>query len=165
MSVELVIGLAALVGGPFAAWLGYKGVGRTLKANQPVNEATADEKQALANQVNIKAQKDVIATLERELERQRKTAERLELKVEAVTSKMEEFEHQNEQLADELEQARDAKKLTEQHLTACREQNKILSDTKAVLIETARRQSEWQHRHYATEHPEGDDPPPEFHVL
>lgn len=139
--------LAALA----SAFFAYRGTVKSLKANQPVTNATADEKQAATNRTNIETQQGVIKTLEGQLERQEKRAELMQSRMEALELRLEEAEQQAELSAAATERAEAAAKVSKQHLAACRERNRILSA--------------WVESHYAAEHPEADRPPADLYRI
>jgi flagellar motility protein MotE (MotC chaperone) len=129
-----------------AAAVPLVGTLRSLHANKPVNEATADEKLATANESSFRAQQGVINTLDAQVTRQNvqlaAQSERiaaLEKKVDATTARVEERDEQNDLLAAQLRAA-------QENLKLCRQSGQQMSD--------------WIRDHFVEQHPGG--PPPKM---
>jgi chromosome segregation ATPase len=134
------------VGTVIAAVLLLIGTLRTLRANKPITESTADEKQALANQASFAAQQGVITTLEAQLKRQEDRALLMQKRLDAMEVRLEEAEHQNDQLAANVERAESDARLQKQYVKTCRDRNQMLST--------------WIETHFANDHPTEERPPP-----
>jgi predicted RNase H-like nuclease (RuvC/YqgF family) len=139
-----VVSAAALI---IAAGVPLVGTLRSLKANKPVNDATADEKQAAANASNFTAQQGIINTLNAQLERRDEQLAKLEDRITALekkltwmTARVEERDEQHDLMVAQL-------RASEERSTAVRKSLRLMSD--------------WLRDHYAAEHP-GEEPQIQF---
>jgi flagellar motility protein MotE (MotC chaperone) len=137
-TVFSILALAITVGVPVLATL------KSLKANRPVVEATADEKQAAANATNATTQQGIINMLTAQIDRRDKHVidlegriATLEQKVDATTARVEERDEQNDLLAAQLRAA-------QENLKLCRQ--------------SGQQMSEWMDEHFAEMHPGGKPP-------
>lgn len=139
------------IGVVLVAVVGLVGTLRTLRANMPVNDATADEKQAAANASNFQVQQNIIKTLDEQIVRQdaglAKANARiaaLEKQLEAMIARVEERDEQVDLMAEQLRTAQDEARTLRQHLALCQRSGQAMSD--------------WMRTHYETQHP-GEHPP------
>jgi flagellar motility protein MotE (MotC chaperone) len=127
-----------------AAAVPLVGTLRSLHANKPVTDATADAQQAAANASSFTAQQGVINMLTAQLDRRDKHVAdlegriaTLEQKVDATTARVEERDEQNDLLAAQLRAA-------QENLKLCRQSGQQMSD--------------WMTEHFAEMHPGGTPP-------
>lgn len=95
--VASTVALAITAGVPLVATL------RSLKANRPVTEATADEKQAAANASSFNAQQGVINMLNAQLDRQNLQIGRQEERIAALERRDEQRDRQTVSLRKNLQ--------------------------------------------------------------
>ena len=147
-SILTAIGFSGIVGALIAAWT----ANRTLKANRPITDAQADERQAQANATNLETSQELVTALRQELNDQVARSDRRiaaqEKRIESLEFKVEVAEEQEALLIKQNEALQDEKRTLNQHLAECRRNGRVLS--------------QWVHDHYAVDHPGQDAPPMPF---
>lgn len=118
------LGLSTIV----TAIVAYLGTSKTLKRNQPVTDATATEKNALANKANVDTARGLIEDLRTELDRQIAKAQRLELRMNDLETKLDEAEEQADMAGAQLLEAQEQNRQLRKQNRELTERNRLLAE-------------------------------------
>jgi chromosome segregation ATPase len=118
------LGLSTIV----TAIVAYLGTSKTLRRNQPVTDATAQEKTALTNKANVETARGLIADLRSELDRQVAKADRMEKRMNDLEAKLDAAEEQADLAGAQLVEA-------QEEIRQLRRQNRELTEVKRLLQE------------------------------